>query len=157
MMNPYENQSLIEDRYQVDVVRTPLTYMHALLVGVGVSIITPVYLSVSWHVRSGTLWVSDITFWLREFTIPVTVGIAVALLGAWLVPSRLTRWLTAYRLLVPFIVLTALFSTMFTLLGYGYLNQPIQLGRIYLTSLSAFHAVIVATAVFLHLACRPRP
>ncbi|ELP33721.1 hypothetical protein [Rhodopirellula baltica] len=156
MTNPYETQSLIEERYQVDVVRTHATYGQALLVGFGVAMICPVYLAVTWHVRSGTLWVSNLIFLFREFAIPATVGIALALAAAWLVPSRFTGWLTVDRLLVQFIVNTALFSTMFTMLGYGYLGQAIQVGSYQLTSLAAFHAVIVGVAVFLHVASRPR-
>jgi hypothetical protein len=155
MTNPYETKSMLEDRYEVEVVRTSATYLVALLIGVGVAMIGPVYLLMVWLTNTQVTLRSGVMLVLREFTVPVVVGIGLALVLAWVVPQRVCGRLKPYRLLLPFLLITALFSTMFTMLGYGYLNHSIQLGSFRLSSLALFHAVIVGVAVLLHIVCRP--
>ncbi|MFG0264097.1 MAG: hypothetical protein ACF8AM_02970 [Rhodopirellula sp. JB055] len=155
MTNPYETKSVIEDRYEVEVIRTSATYLVALMIGVGVAMIGPVYLLMVLLTDTQATLPSGVQLVLEEFTLPVVVGIGVALVLAMMVPQRVCVRLTPYRLLLPFLLITVLFSTMFSMLGYGYLNHSIQLGSFRLSSLALFHAVIVGIAVLLHIVCRP--
>ncbi|MCC9640695.1 hypothetical protein LOC71_00290 [Rhodopirellula sp. JC740] len=135
--------------------RRPVTHVHAVAIGVGVAMICPVYLSFSWYASLGFVWAANNAYLMWAFVVPGLVAIGMGWLAASVIPAIRYRAILNYPMLLPFVVLTALFSTMFTLLGFGYLNQTFQLGPYRLTMLSVFHSVIVGTAVFLHLFLRP--
>lgn len=155
-MNPYEPLTTFEPLERSVAYRTGVTFVHAVVIGAAVAAICPAFIAGTWFLRSMHSNTEILDYLAETFVGPSLLGIGVGLLCGLLAPDRLSRLLSRVRHSLPLMVNATLFSLMFTLLGFGFLNDSLSFFGQRLSVVALSNAAIVAVVVFLHLACRPQ-
>ena len=153
--NPYAPTQATEAAPRTPACRRPRTYFDAALIGCGISCIAPVGNSIYCTLFLDMPLLNTLQMLVVRMLPTALLCVVAGLILSTLVPSAVSRVSAHYQMSIPAIVNSLLFSSYFSMLGFGYVRGSIVVAGYTVTHYVLLPAMIAGIATLLHVIVRP--